>query len=136
MNFAVADFIDQGLEAGVDVFDAALAFPMPFRRKIDDVFRAELPGFKHEHSARLNVFSKTSCRIGLEVVRKGALELKREAAPHDADTVDRIDDGFYAGSQDVPGPEFDHHLPLSRIPHPIFSVETPSRPLPHKGVHA
>ena len=110
---AIADLFDQRLQAGVDILHPALAAPMPLGWEVDDELRiGQRPGLEHEHLARLHLLPRAGGLISLEVRRKVILELKRDAAAHDADAVDRIDQRFRVGPQDVSGREFDHrHLP-------------------------
>jgi hypothetical protein len=96
-------------QAGLDVFDAALATPVALGWKVDDVARrGELPRLEHEHPARLHLTAPASRGIGPEVLRVGMPELQRDATPHHSHTVDRIDERIRPGLQDVAAGVFDH----------------------------
>src|SRR5262249_48058397 len=71
------DLIDKSLEAGVDVVEATLVAPVPFGRKVDNVFRVcELAGFEHEHTARLHFFTHAGGLARFEIPGIGVLELE------------------------------------------------------------
>ena len=70
VNAASADLVDQRLQSCVDILDAALAAPVPFGRKVDNVFRIrEKAGFEHEHPTGLHFPARTGGLVGLEVLR-------------------------------------------------------------------
>ena len=71
-----------------------------------------VPVWKDEHPARLHFPPGAGGFVGFKIRWKIILELKRDTATHDADAVDRIDQRFRIGPQDVSGRKFDHrHLP-------------------------
>jgi hypothetical protein len=71
-------------------------------RKIDAVaWACEFAGFEYKHPSWLNLIPLASGSIGCEVPGKRLFELKRQAPPHNANTINGIDQGFGVFSQDV-----------------------------------
>ena len=88
---------------------------MPLGREVDDVAgTGELTGLEDEHAPRLYGIALAPGNIGLEVLGKGAFELKRDAAPHDPDAVDGVDQSFGFFLEDVTSLVLDHGLLLLR----------------------
>ena len=109
-NVACPDFFDKRLQTGLYVRHAAFVSPVPFGRKVDDVAgRGEFVCLKDKYAPRAHCTVLTTGGIGRKVFGKGALELERDASPHDADTVDGVDQGLDFFREDVPGFVFDHN---------------------------
>ena len=82
---------------------------MPLGREIDDVFRVRQSArLVHEHLPWLHLMALARSLVRFEVVWKFLLEPKGEAATHDADAVDRVDDGFRVRLEDVACRIVDH----------------------------
>ena len=125
----LANFFHQRLQAGVDILHPALAAPMPLGREVDDELRIA----QQVPVSNTNILpgcTSSACAGGfirLEVRRESVLELKRDAAAHDADAIDRIDERFRVRLEDVAGREFDHrHLP-SVVPFSSYFDPRPMR---------
>ena len=115
-DVALADHHREVLEPGVDILDPAVAAPMPLGREVDDVARiGELPRLEHEHAAGLDLATRAGVGVDAEVLGERLLELKRDPAPHDADAVDRVDQGLGIFGKDVAGCEANHRRPLRVI---------------------
>jgi hypothetical protein len=109
----VDDHSPQILEAYSDVANFAVAAPVALCGKVYDPERLRKTNrFKHEHSSRLNLFARTSRGVGIEIIREGILELKSDASPHDADTVDRIHQRISPRRENITSRVTNHRLPL------------------------
>ena len=113
-----ADVRDESLEASFDVLVAGVGAPVAFGREIDDELGIEHGAqLKNVHAARLDLTGGARLPVGLEIVRIGFLELKRDALAHKPDAIDGVHQGFGFCLKNVAVSEFDHkHLHLLIIP--------------------
>ena len=82
---------------------------MAFGREIDNIARiGQSARLKYEHSSWLHLIPLASGSVGFKVLRISVLELKCNAAPHNTDTVDSIDQRFGVFSKYVAFLVFDH----------------------------
>ena len=90
-DFTGADFSCKRLQPGLDVFEPALATPVPLGREIDDIARGNHRArLEDEHMPGPHLVASALSGVGLEVLGKRALELKCHPAPHHADAVDGV----------------------------------------------
>src|SRR5262249_15499405 len=106
---------DQRGKSCVNVLDPALAAPVALGREVDHpAWVRALPDLDDQHAARLYLAPLARSLIRREVLWIGALELRRDAATHDADAVHRIDQRLRVGLQDVASGDVDHESHLYR----------------------
>src|SRR5690606_1419461 len=81
LNPQLGDHATQVLKTALDVFQPALATPVPLRREVDDEpRRGEPPGLVHEHPTGLDLILLAGGRVGLKVLGPCLLELQRDAS--------------------------------------------------------
>ncbi len=112
VDTALPNLCSKRPQAGVDVLDPALVPPMALGWEIDNEPRiCERSGLIDKHPARLHLLVSACCFVGPEVAGKRPFELEGKSLPHDADAVDRVDQRFGIGLQNIFGHELDHsHL--------------------------
>jgi hypothetical protein len=85
---------------------------MPLGWEIDDEARIGQPTrLKHKHPSRPHLIMFAGGVISLIVLGVSILELKRNAATHDTDTVDGIDERLDILGKDITFLVFDHINP-------------------------
>jgi hypothetical protein len=95
LNFQSPYFLYQSIKASLYVLDQAFAAPMPFGWKVDDKPRMMKPvQVEDQHLAGPKFSTVAGCFISLVVFGKRLAELQRDAAPHNSDTVDGVDERF------------------------------------------
>jgi hypothetical protein len=108
------DFLRQGGKTSINILHSTLASPVALSRKIYDVLWIHLAGLEDKHTTWLDLISLTGGSIRFEVLGEGFLELKSEAASHDTDAVDGVDQRFGIFRDNVARLVFDHDGPPFR----------------------
>ena len=96
-------------EAGPDIADRAARAPVPLGGEVEDPAGRLEPGGEDEDAAGPDAALCAGVAVGEEGGGVAPLELQGEAAAHDADAVDGIDDGLGLLGEDVAGGETDRH---------------------------
>src|SRR5882724_10323888 len=82
---------------------------MTLRWKVNDVSRIDKSlSVEHKHPAWLDLFAVTGGAVGLIILRECFLNLQGDAAAHNANTVDRVDQCLGIGLENIALLQFDH----------------------------